>query len=525
MPDRAGADIVLVNPRFEASYWGLEGALPLLGKRAAMPVASLPLLAALTPPPHRVRIVDENVTPIDFDDLQRADIVGLTGMSVQRGRMQQILAELARRGTFAVVGGPWVSVVEDAFSGLCAATFVGEAEETWPRFLDDWRRGSVQARYEQAARTDMTRVPAPSYELLDMSQYLFGSVQFSRGCPFQCEFCDIIVTFGRRPRLKTAAQVIAELDQLLDRQMEIVFIVDDNLIGNRKAVAPLLDTVRTWQEAHGFPFIFVTEASLDLAEEPELMRRMLAANILSVFIGIESPDEASLVETKKHQNVKAGRTLVERVRAVQEAGLEVWAGMIAGFDNDDEAVFDAQATFLRDAGIAQAMIGMLFAIPKTPLHARLSAEGRLNEEDLSHYGTNVVPARMSRQTLRDGYVGLMTRIYAPEAYFERLAASIGHDTMPFAPARARYWRRHPLARVNGQARNLVRAAVLYARLMRGVDSAALRRRYRAELWGQLRQSRDPGRILGYLIRCAMHYHHVTLAADMAQRPGDVVNSF
>jgi radical SAM superfamily enzyme YgiQ (UPF0313 family) len=525
MPDRAGADIVLVNPRFEASYWGLEGALPLLGKRAAMPVASLPLLAALTPPPHRVRIVDENVTPIDFDDLARADIVGLTGMSVQRGRMHEILSELARRHTLTVVGGPWVSVAEGAFDGVCTAIFVGEAEETWPRFLKDWQLGTIQARYEQPARTDMTRVPVPRYDLLDMPQYLFGSVQFSRGCPFQCEFCDIIVTFGRRPRLKTPAQVIAELDQLLDRRMEIVFIVDDNLIGNRKAVTPLLEAVRAWQEAHGFPFVFVTEASLDLAEDAGLMRLMLDANILSVFIGIESPNEASLVETKKHQNVKAGRTLVDRVRAVQQAGLEVWAGMIAGFDHDDESIFDAQATFLREAGIAQAMIGMLYAIPKTPLHARLAAEGRLDDDDLPGFGTNVVPARMSRQVLRDGYVDLMTRIYEPAAYFERLAAGLGNGRTAFAPARARYWRGHPVARVNGQARNLARAAVLYARLMRHVESAGLRRRYRAELWRQLRRFRDPGRIFGYLIRCAMHYHHVTLAADMGRRRGAVVNSF
>jgi radical SAM superfamily enzyme YgiQ (UPF0313 family) len=525
MTARAGADIVLINPRFEASYWGLEGALPLLGKRAAMPVASLPLLAALTPPPHRVRIVDENVTPIDFDDLARADIVGLTGMSVQRGRMREILAELARRHRLTVVGGPWVSVAEDAFRGLSESTFVGEAEETWPRFLDDWRHGRIQARYEQAARTDMTRLPVPRYDLLDMPQYLFGSVQFSRGCPFQCEFCDIIVTFGRRPRLKTPAQVIAELELLLDRRMAIVFIVDDNLIGNKKAIVPLLDAVRAWQEAHGFPFVFVTEASLDLAEDPGLMRLMLAANILSVFIGIESPNEASLVETKKHQNVKAGRGLVERVRTVQRAGLEVWAGMIAGFDHDDEAVFDAQAAFLREAGIAQAMIGMLYAIPKTPLHARLAAEGRLDDDELPRYGTNVVPARMSRQALRDGYVDLMTKVYEPEAYFERLAASLGSGTTPFAPAREGYWRRHPVARLNGQARNLVGAVVLYARLMRGVASPALRRRYRAELWRQLRRFRDPGRTLGYLIRCAMHYHHVTLAQDMAQRRTDVVNSF
>ena len=255
------------------------------------------------------------------------------------------------------------------------------------------------------------------------------------------------------------------------------------------------------------------------------MRLMLDANILSVFIGIESPNDASLVETKKHQNVKCGRTLVERVRAVQQSGLEVWAGMIAGFDHDDETVFDAQAKFLRDAGIAQAMVGMLYAIPKTPLYARLAGEGRIDDEDLAGYGTNMVPARMSRQALREGYVWLMKEIYRPEAYFERLAASLGNGTTPFAPARARHWRRHPVARFKEQARNMARAAVLYGRLMRHIDDndTRLRRRYRSEVWRQLRQFRDPGLVLGYLMRCAMHYHHFTLARSMAGVRTPLVN--
>ena len=208
------AHIVLVSPAFEVSYWGMEHALPLLGKRANMPVACLPLLAALTPPEHSVTLVDENVEALDFDRLARADIVGLTGMSVQRRRMREVLAELKRRGVFTVVGGPWVTVREDYFGDLADVVFVGEAEETWPQFLRDWKAGRHRRRYEQAGRTDMTRVPTPRFDLLKMEQYLFGSVQFSRGCPFQCEFCDIIVTFGRRPRLKTGAQVLAELEAL-----------------------------------------------------------------------------------------------------------------------------------------------------------------------------------------------------------------------------------------------------------------------------------------------------------------------
>jgi radical SAM superfamily enzyme YgiQ (UPF0313 family) len=194
------ADIVLINPRFEVSFWGLEFALPYFGKRANLPIACLPLLAALTPGEHRVTLLDENVEPLDFDRIARADIVGVTGMSVQRFRMTEVLRELKERGAFTVVGGPWITVEEDYFGDLADVIFIGEAEETWPQFLREWQAGTHQPRYEQSDKSDMTRVPCPRYDLLPAKRYLFGTMQFSRGCPFQCEFCDIIVTFGRRPR-------------------------------------------------------------------------------------------------------------------------------------------------------------------------------------------------------------------------------------------------------------------------------------------------------------------------------------
>ena len=255
------ADIILINPRFEVSYWGLEHALPLIGKRANMPVACLPLLAALTPPGHSVTQIDENMDNIDFDRCARADIVGLTGMVVQRSRMLQILAELKRRGAFVVVGGAWVTVKEDDFDGLADVVFIGEADQTWPRFLDDWQSGQHRYRYEQDDRTDMTTVPTPRFDLLNMRDYLFGNVQFTRGCPFQCEFCDIIVTFGRKPRIKTSRQILAELDALLAQGVRGTMIVDDNLIGNKKAIVPVLHDVIAWQERHGYPMTFFTEAS------------------------------------------------------------------------------------------------------------------------------------------------------------------------------------------------------------------------------------------------------------------------
>src|SRR4051794_3494668 len=372
------ADIVLINPRFEVSFWGMEHALPMMGKRANLPVACLPLLAALTPGEHTVTLMDENVEAINYERCARADIVGITGMSVQRFRMKEILAELKRRGCFTVVGGPLVTVMEDYFEGLADVIFIGEAEETWPQFLKEWSQGLHQYRYEQVEKSDMTALPTPRFDLLKMRHYAFGSLQFSRGCPFQCEFCDIIVTFGRRPRIKTTAQVIAEIEALWAQRMRIVFIVDDNLIGNKKEIKKVLAEVTAWQVAHGYPITFFTEASIDLADDPELMQMMLDANIIATFIGIESPNEASLRETKKFQNVRSGGTILEKVHRIQDAGIEVWSGMIMGFDNDDETIFDAQIEFIEKARIAHSMSGMLHAIAKTPLHARLAEEGRLD---------------------------------------------------------------------------------------------------------------------------------------------------
>jgi radical SAM superfamily enzyme YgiQ (UPF0313 family) len=519
------ADIVIVNPRFEVSYWGLEHALPIVGKRANLPIAALPLLAALTPGEHTVTLVDENVEALDYERLARADIVGVTGMSVQRARMREILEELKARGAFTVVGGPWVSVQEDYFDGLADVIFVGEAEETWPQFLQEWREGRHARRYEQSQKSDMTKVPTPRFDLLKMRHYLFGSVQFSRGCPFQCEFCDIIVTFGRRPRLKTGKQVIAELEALRAQKIDIVFIVDDNLIGNKKAIKELLRELIAYQKAHGYPFDFFTEASLDLAEDGELMELMVDANICSVFIGIESPNEKSLQETKKFQNVRPAGTIVERVHRIQNAGLEVWCGMIMGFDNDDATIFEAQKKFLKEARIISAMIGMLHAIPKTPLHARLAREGRLDPSDEPEFGTNVIPLQMTREELRRGYVEVMNELYEPEAYFARLDDLLLVRKLRFNRGMKRYWRKHRLNWVKSQARNLVISLVLYHRLMRGVPERSLRKEYRKRFWNFFRARPDPNLAILYLIKCAMHYHQHTMARQMASGATQVYNSF
>ncbi len=413
---------------------------------------------------------------------------------------------------------------EDYFEGLADVIFVGEAETTWPQFLEEWAQGRHQHRYEQPERTDMTQVPVPRYDLLKTKDYLFGSIQFTRGCPFQCEFCDIIVTFGRRPRLKTSAQVIAELEAMRKQHLHIAFIVDDNLIGNKIAVKKLLRDVAAWQAAEGYPFTFFTEASLNLAEDDELMQLMVAANIVVVFIGIESPNEESLRETKKYQNVRKGPTIVDRVRKVQDSGLEVWCGMIVGFDHDDTRIFKAQREFIRQTDIMHAMVGMLSAIPKTPLYARLKNEGRLDLEDEQEFGTNVIPLGMTRDELRDGYVGLMRDLYDADFYFERLENLYLTRGFDFARTRNEYWRRHPWTKRKSQSVDAMRAIGLFLRLMMNVPDPELRQIYRRRMTTMLRRRPDPNVLFICVLKCAMHYHHYTMSRQMVEQR-KLVNTF
>jgi radical SAM superfamily enzyme YgiQ (UPF0313 family) len=270
---------------------------------------------------------------------------------------------------------------------------------------------------------------------------------------------------------------------------------------------------------------FFTEASLDLAEDAELMALMIEANFGAVFIGIESPNEASLIETKKLQNVRKGRTILDRVHAIQAAGLEVWSGMILGFDNDDASIFNAQRDFLGKARVTHAMIGMLTAIPKTPLHARLAREGRLDLDDQSSFGTNVIPLRMSRQALRDGYVQELVELYEPEAFFDRVDDLYLNQRTPFYSAMHRYHRRYPWLRAGEIAKDLSRAVGLFSRLMRRVPDARLKREYRKRLAHVLRERPDPHLLFLYTVKCAMHYHHYMMAKQMASHRSAVVNSF
>ena len=409
--------ICLINPKFEPSYWGFDYALPLYpgNKKSSMITGALPYLAGLVPD-HDVRLLDENVEAISWQELGNFDIVGVTGMNVQKERMRQILEKLREMKVFTAVGGAYASVDEPFFVGLCDVLFSGEADETWPEFVGCVADGkNYDTLYKQQHPTDMTRVAKPRFDLLKVDRYASGALQFSRGCPFQCEFCDIIVTFGRRPRTKHPEQVIEELDEMRRVGFFSCFIVDDNFIGNKKAAKALLRLIIPWQEKHGYPLRLTTEASVNLADDAELLELLYQANFRSVFIGIETPREASLNETKKFQNTR-GDSLDAKLARIRNAGLEVSAGFIVGFDNDDQTIFEDQFRFIQDNGILLAMVGMLTAVPKTPLYERLEKDGRLRLDDPN---CNIVPKQMTPQELQQGYWQLLKRLYDPQAFFDR----------------------------------------------------------------------------------------------------------
>jgi len=453
--------ICLINPRFEPSYWGFDFALPLYpgDKRSTMISGALSAVAGMCGD-HRVTLVDENVEDIDWDSMAHYDIVGVTGMIVQKERMREILSRLKEMQAFAVVGGPLVSVDEAFFEGLCDACFIGEAETTWPQFLEDFARGRpTESRYEQKQPTDMTTVPKPRFDLLKVDRYASAAVQYSRGCPFQCEFCDIIVIYGRKPRVKRPEQLVAELEELRQVGFKSAFIVDDNFIGDKRKAKAALELIIPWMEEHGYPLRLTTEASIDLANDADLLDLMYRANFRSVFIGIETPRMDSLKETKKFQNVR-GDSLEEKLKRIQAAGLDVNAGFIVGFDSDDKGIFEDQFRFIQDNGITLAMVGMLQAIPRTPLYDRLKREGRLVEDDPS---LNIVPKQMTRDELRDGYWKLLERLYSPEAYLDRSCRV--YESESYVSRRAEICRR---AKEGGRLPTLTFALMLFWALFRAL---------------------------------------------------------
>ncbi|HKY34098.1 MAG TPA: radical SAM protein [Candidatus Polarisedimenticolia bacterium] len=401
--------IYLVAPKNPESFWTFDRILDTVDARCMFSNLALPTLAALTPSRHEVVLCDENVGTIDFDI--DADIVGVSGYIIHQKRMKEIMDEFRRRGRFVAVGGPFASLCPDDLAGHADVVFVDEAEETWPRFLEDFEAGRPAARYVQEEKTNMETVPLPRFDLLNLSAYRTVCVQFARGCPFTCEFCDIITIFGRRPRAKSIPQLMAEIRELARLGVERIFLVDDNFIGDKRRAKALLRAIVAFGEETSFSVDFNTEVSLDVAQDEEMLQLLRDANFQSIFIGIETPRKASLLETKKRQNARGD--ILQSVLKVQSYGIRVDAGMIVGFDNDDPAIFQEQFDFIQAARIPVSMTGMLNAVPKTPLHDRLAKDSRLISLSTGDQFimTNIIPKSMTSEQLYQGYRDLIARLY------------------------------------------------------------------------------------------------------------------
>ncbi len=400
--------LLLINPKFPESFWSFQWAIDKVfsGKRALSPPLGLATLAALCPESWRVEIVDENIDAIPANP--EADIVGICGMGVQFKRQKELLAFYKERGYFVVAGGSYASLCPELYGPLADSVVAGEVEYIWKAFCRDFETGAAKALYRETGEVALTDSPVPRFDLLKLGQYELASLQFSRGCPFRCEFCDIIVMFGRKPRTKSLDQVGRELDRLREADVRSVFFVDDNLIGNKPLAKALLQFLHDYQEKHDYWFDFGTEVSLNVAQDAELLRLFRLANFEWVFIGIESPDEESLKETLKFQNTR--QDMLASVRELYSHGINVLAGFIVGFDHDTVATFEKQHRFIMQSGIHAAMIGLLVAIPKTPLYDRLGREGRLaadpDVQDNTKLGTNIIPKQMGYDEMIDGFQSL-----------------------------------------------------------------------------------------------------------------------
>jgi radical SAM superfamily enzyme YgiQ (UPF0313 family) len=423
---------LLINPRFPESFWSFRWALDRTrpGKRAVNAPLGLATLAALCPPDWQITIVDENIESLPL--APDADLVGVCGMGVQFQRQKELLAYYRSRGYFVVAGGSYASLCPESYETLADSVVAGEAEYIWPEFCKDYAAGRSKRLYQETGTVALTDSPVPRFDLLQVDKYQSMSLQYSRGCPFQCEFCDIIVMFGRKPRVKAVEQVGRELDELRRLGARNVFFVDDNLIGNKRTAKDLLRFLHEYQERHHYRFHFGTEASLNLAHDEELLGLFPAAGMEWVFIGIESPDEATLKEAQKFQNTR--QDILGSLRKIYAQGVDILAGFIVGFDHDTVETFDKQHDFILESGIQASMIGLLTAAPKTPLYARLMAEGRViegaNSADNTKLGTNVMPKGMTYEELLAGYQRLHHRLFADRGIATRIRNKLAHLKHP-----------------------------------------------------------------------------------------------
>jgi len=419
--------ILFVNPRFQNSLWRLTGITDILPQRCAQTPLGLLTVAALTPPEFEVELRDENVGAIDLDT--DADVVAIGCWNIQYNRARELAEAFRSRGKMIVVGGPYPSLCPERFKdGVFDVVFDGEVEITWPQFCGDLASGSPKPLYKQEGNIDIHLSPVPRLDLASKDDYLYYFLQTTRGCPFKCEFCDIIITDGRVPRVKAISQVLAEVEKVAAIGGKHISFSDANLIGNMRYAEELLEALEGFGRANNFPINFSGEMTINVAEKPRLLELLHDSNFTSIFLGIESPRMASLAETQKKQNT--AKPLMESIRKIQSHNIAILAGMIVGFDNDDSAIFREQFEFLQEAGIPFTTSGVLTAIEKTPLYGRLEKEGRLIPYDsaqMQGHGSadlNFVPKLMTIEEVQQGYNWLIRSLYKYENYGARLATAL-----------------------------------------------------------------------------------------------------
>lgn len=492
-------NIYLVQPKFPPSYWGQEHFMKMTPYGAVYPPLGLLTLAALTPPEYHVVLCDESAgEQVDFRT--KAEIVGITGYLFQKAHVFALADRFRAAGRLVVLGGPMCNLIPEECRPHCDVLFEGEAEHTWPRFLREFAEGRHADSYQEPEKIHLPDSPMPRLDVLRKT-YAQGIVQCTRGCPFTCEFCDIIVMYGRKMRFKPIEQVIGEIEAWRDKGLGKVFFADDNFIGNRAYAKELLRAVIAWNAKQASAMSFYTQASIDMVRDEELLGLFRDANFFAVFLGIETPRKSSLCEAAKTQNVKLD--LVEAVHKIQSYNMFVTAGMIVGFDSDDPDIFQEQFDFLQEAQISIVLVNSLEAVPKTPLHERLQAEGRLlpasEADDAARYKsgvgrTNFRMKHLSAGQLKQGLEGLFQQLYSPKAFAERLLGNMS---------------RFEKVRFRPESMRLSYAAV-FIRLARyyGSRGRAARRFFWGCLWKALRHSpRVVGQVVIYL---GMYMHFVEL---------------
>jgi radical SAM superfamily enzyme YgiQ (UPF0313 family) len=491
-------NILMIYPEFPDTFWGFKHALEFVGKKAALPPLGLLSVAALLPKAWSKRLVDVNVRRLADPDLAWADLAFVSAMTVQQESVRRIIARCKAAGVKVVAGGPLFTDTVDQFPDVDHFV-LNEAELTLPPFLDDLARGCPKRVYATTAFADLSQTPPPLWGLLELKRYACMSVQFSRGCPFNCDFCNITALLGRRVRIKTVAQVLAELNGLIAAGWQgEVFFVDDNFIGNKAFLRnELLPALIAWRRDKP-GILFYTEASINLADEPELMALMAEAGFYKVFIGIETPDEACLAECSKSQN--KNRNLVEDVKRMQRAGLQVQGGFIVGFDHDRPSIFQRQIDFIQKSGIVTAMVGLLQAPPGTRLYERLKAAGRLRGEssgDNVDGTTNIVPA-MRLELLQAGYKKILDAIYSPGPYYQRVRT---------------FLREYKRPKIRGRFRVFHVFAAIRAFYKLGLLSPGRFQFWKLLFWTQFRR---PGLLPEAMILAIYGYHFRKICAQSAE---------